>query len=201
MKFIAYHGSNTPITRFNRDFSAQGVFWFHTDKDHILRGESGASSIKYIIEVELTVRKTAGWEEYEKLGLGQITDLGFDSIKLDDNWVIFSPRNIRIIKSEEIVRSMTVSDVLKIYADTPKLKFDSYSYDANKLYYSINDVPYVASRVPEYGRKTFMKLYHSNANKAAIDYMEDNFDVDRVYMDDTGSEEGFNRLIGDLEGI
>ena len=98
----AYHGSNSPITRFNRTFSAQGVFWFSEDKDKILRGESGAVSSKYLIEAILTVTKTAGWEEYERLGLGQIRGEGFDSIKLDDDWVIFDNKNIKIIKVTQV---------------------------------------------------------------------------------------------------
>jgi oligoribonuclease (3'-5' exoribonuclease)/8-oxo-dGTP pyrophosphatase MutT (NUDIX family) len=94
---IAYHGSNQPIKKFDSDFSNQGVFWFSEDKDKILRGESGASSSQYLIKVELKVTKTAGWEEYEKLGLGQIEDLGFDSIQLDDDWVIFDSKNIKVL--------------------------------------------------------------------------------------------------------
>ena len=42
-KIKAYHGSNSPIKRFDKNFSAQGVFWFSEDKDKILKGESGAS--------------------------------------------------------------------------------------------------------------------------------------------------------------
>jgi hypothetical protein len=95
-KIIAYHGSNSPITKFDRNFSAEGVFWFSEDKEKILKGESGASSTKYIIEVIRTVNKTAGWDEYEKLSLGEIYHKGFDSIKLDDDWVIFKNKNIKI---------------------------------------------------------------------------------------------------------
>jgi len=101
-KIKAYHGSPVPITRFDKNFSAQGVFWFSEDKDKILRGDSGASSVKYIMEVILKVTKTAGWDEYDKLGLGQIEDMGYDSILLDDDWIIFKNKNIKIVKTEEV---------------------------------------------------------------------------------------------------
>lgn len=101
-KIKAYHGSSSSIAKFDRDFSAQGVFWFTEDKDKILRGESGASSTKYIIEVMLTVSKTAGWDEYDKLALAQIKSEGFDSIQLDDDWVIFDNKNIKILNIEKI---------------------------------------------------------------------------------------------------
>ena len=98
---VAYHGSNVPIRKFSRDFGAQGVMWFAEDKDKIISGESGALSSKYIMKVELTVDKTAGWEEYDKLYLQQIEDEGYDSIQLDDNWIMFDPKRVKVIGVEE----------------------------------------------------------------------------------------------------
>lgn len=98
----AYHGSKVPIENFSRDYGAQGVIWFSEDKDIILRGESGAVSSKYIMKVELTVDKTAGWDEYDKLYLQQIEDEGFDSLHLDENWVMFDPKRIKVVGVEEI---------------------------------------------------------------------------------------------------
>ena len=106
-KIIAYHGSSSPITKFDRKFSAQGVFWFSENKDKILKGESGAVSTKYIIEVVLTVNKTAGWDEYERLSLGEIYNLGYDSIHLDDDWVIFNNRAIKIKNIEKYRENYT----------------------------------------------------------------------------------------------
>lgn len=95
-KVVAYHGSPVPIRKFDRNFSAQGVFWFSEDEDKILRGDSGASRVKYMITVELNIKKAAGWKEYEKLGLGQIDQEGYNSIKLDDDWVMFDNKDIKI---------------------------------------------------------------------------------------------------------
>jgi hypothetical protein len=99
---ILYHGSNSPIKKFDRNFSAQDVFWFSEDKDKILKGESGASSTKYLITVNVNVNKTAGWDLYDKLSLGEIDQMGYDSIKLDDDWIIFDANNINIINVEKI---------------------------------------------------------------------------------------------------
>ena len=98
---ILYHGSNTPIKKFNKNFSSQGVFWFSEDKDKILRGESGAVSSKYLITAEVTVNKTAGWEEYDKYFLQELKQKGYDSINLDDDWVVFDSKNIKVIDVEE----------------------------------------------------------------------------------------------------
>ena len=97
----AYHGSNVPIRVFDPDKGAQGVIWFSEDKDKIKRGESGANSSNYIVEVELTVRNPAGWDDYDKKYLQQIKEEGFDSIQLGDDWIIFDPANIKVTGVEE----------------------------------------------------------------------------------------------------
>jgi hypothetical protein len=111
----AYHGGNTPIKKFDRRFSAQGVFWFSENKDKILKGESGASSTKYLMEVTLNVKKPAGWPEYEKLGLGQIKEMGYDSIHLGDDWVVFDSKNIKVDKVEDLQKYPTVEKATSEY--------------------------------------------------------------------------------------
>lgn len=96
-----YHGSHIPIKKFNNKFSAQGVFWFSENKDKILRGESGAVSSKYLMTAKVKVNKTAGWNEYEPLSLAEIEQKGFDSIHLDDDWIIFDAKHIKVIKTEK----------------------------------------------------------------------------------------------------
>jgi hypothetical protein len=112
---IAYHGSTHPIKKFDRSFSAQGVFWFSDDKDKILRGESGAASTKYIIQVQLNVKNPAGRDEYEKYGLDEIEQRGFDSIKLEDDWVIFDRKKIKILKIEKVddLKEETIDEAKK----------------------------------------------------------------------------------------
>lgn len=100
-KVIAYHGGNKPIRRFAYKYSAQGVFWFSEDRDKIVRGESGAASTKYIMKCELTVDKTAGWAEYDKYLLAQLKNWGYDSIKLDDDWVAFDSRRIKVLEVQQ----------------------------------------------------------------------------------------------------
>jgi hypothetical protein len=100
----AYHGSDAPIRRFDPSYSAQGVFWFSEDKDKILGGESGAVSAKHLIKVLLRVDKTAGWDEYDRYSLAELENLGYDSIHLDDDWVIFDPSRIRIVGTSSKAR-------------------------------------------------------------------------------------------------
>ena len=69
-------------------------FWFSEDKDQILRGESGAASRDYLMTVELNVDKTADWDDYERYMLAELQRDGFDSVHLDDDWLIFDPARI-----------------------------------------------------------------------------------------------------------
>lgn len=100
-KVIAYHGGPKPIRKFDPKMGAQGVMWFSEDKDKILSGESGASSTKWIMTVELRVDKTAGWDLYDKRGLGEIYQMGYDSINLDHNWVIFDADRVKVTHVEK----------------------------------------------------------------------------------------------------
>ena len=140
MKVIAYHGSNVPIRRFNREFSAQGMFWFSEDRAKILRGESGAVSSKYIMTVELSVTKTAGWPEYDKLMLDQIQNDGYDSIKLDDDWVIFDAKNIKVKKAEKISESIGPFELQVETMLLPERKSDAlFVREANVSFKAISD--------------------------------------------------------------
>jgi hypothetical protein len=98
---VCYHGTKERFSRFSTRYSAQGVLWFTSDKNKILAGESGAASSKEIIEVFIKADKIAGWAEYEKYGLGQIENMGYSAIKLDDDYVVFEPKNVKIIPQKQ----------------------------------------------------------------------------------------------------
>jgi hypothetical protein len=97
-EIIAYHGSREPFESFDINRAIQGILWFSQDYESIANQESGANSARYIATVKLYVNNYAGWEEYDKYYLQQIQDMGFDSIKLDDNWIVFDPDRAKILK-------------------------------------------------------------------------------------------------------
>jgi hypothetical protein len=57
---VCYHGSNKNITKFIGKYSAQGVFWFTSDRNKIESGESGAAGTSTIMPVYLSASKIAG---------------------------------------------------------------------------------------------------------------------------------------------
>jgi hypothetical protein len=101
-KVIAYHGSSVPIRKFSPKFGAQGVMWFTEDRDKILRGESGASGRKYIMKVEITPGKVAGWPEYNMLMIAQLKNDGYNSVHLDDDWIVFDRKDVKVINTEKV---------------------------------------------------------------------------------------------------
>lgn len=94
---VVYHGTRKPFTEFKRDYSAQGVFWFSDSKEDVRSGEAGALSSKEIIPVYLSAKKLAGWDEYEKFFLQELVEKGYEGVKLDNNYIVFEPNQIKSI--------------------------------------------------------------------------------------------------------
>lgn len=108
-----YHGSNEKIGIFTPKKGAQGVIWFTDNPKAITAGESGAQGTKYVNERITTGQKFAGWDEYEKFGLGQIKDMGFDGIKLPTKMQDGTPYNDYILFDSKTIKSK--SQLTNIY--------------------------------------------------------------------------------------
>lgn len=109
-----YHGSNEKINVFSNKKGAQGVIWFTDNPKAITAGESGAQGTKFINERITTGKKFAGWDEYEKFGLGQIQDMGFDGIKLPTKMQDGTPYNDYILFDNKTIKTKSqLTDIWK----------------------------------------------------------------------------------------
>jgi len=101
-----WHVSNQRFRKFDPRMTAQGILWFAKDRDDLLKNLHGASirtSVPvYVYEVATKVKNPAGWDEYDKYMLDQIEQIGFDSIDLGDDVIVFDPKNVRIVNVEEV---------------------------------------------------------------------------------------------------
>ena len=102
---VVYHGTDKKFSKINMKKGSQGVFWVTSDKSAIERGEVGAQKSGVIMEMYLKMENPAGWDEYEKLSLGQIEDRGFDGVILKDkdgsfNAIVFKPNQIKSVKNK-----------------------------------------------------------------------------------------------------
>lgn len=81
---IVYHGTNSRFSVVNMKKGAQGLFWFSSDPNKITSGDAGATGTSIIMDLYVKIENPAGWNEYSKYGLGQLQDLGYDGVILDD---------------------------------------------------------------------------------------------------------------------
>jgi hypothetical protein len=104
--FIVYHGTDIKFNKFNLNKSAQGIIWFTSDKDKILKGEAGASGKGYIVTAQVTINNPAEWNEYQQYMLGQLKNMGYDGVILPENnefdCFVFSLKQIKILKVDKI---------------------------------------------------------------------------------------------------
>jgi len=96
---VVYHQTQEKFEVFDIMQSYTHSFWFTSSKDKIDKGETGANTRPGVpiitMPVYLSIQNMAGWDEYEKYGVGQLIGLGFDGIKLGDDYVVFEPNQIK----------------------------------------------------------------------------------------------------------
>jgi len=96
--YKVYHGTNQQFSKFNFKNATQGIVWFTDSIDSIKAGEHGGMGNKFIMTRYITINNPAGWNEYEKYGLGQLESMGYDGVILpQDNktdYFVFSPKSI-----------------------------------------------------------------------------------------------------------
>jgi DNA repair protein RadC len=96
---VVYHQTQEKFDVFDIKKSYTHSFWFTSNLDNILRGETGATQRPnaeiFVMEVYLSVQNMASWDEYDKYSIGELVSMGYDGIKLDDDYVVFEPTQIK----------------------------------------------------------------------------------------------------------
>lgn len=94
---VVYHGTDKAFTAFDSNKTMDGVFWFTSDKSKLAKGEAGAAAAGEVMPVYLSAKKLAGWSEYDRFSIDELMAQGYDAIKLDDDYVIFNPTQIKSV--------------------------------------------------------------------------------------------------------
>jgi len=97
--YKVYHGTSQEFSDFDIDKATQGIIWFTDSRESIEKGEHGGLGNKIIMTRYITLNNPAGWEEYDKLGLQQIEDRGFDGVILPhgtkyNDYIVFDTKSI-----------------------------------------------------------------------------------------------------------
>lgn len=102
---VVYHGTDKAFSKVNMKKGAQGLFWFTSDKSAIEAGEVGAAGKGVIMEMYASIKNPAGWNEYDKFGIGELIARGYDGAILpekDGSFVgfIFEPNQVKSVNNK-----------------------------------------------------------------------------------------------------
>ena len=121
-----WHISNEKFSRFDTYKTAQGIIWFARDVESLQKDLHGASINNrkpvYLYKCDVRTNKTAGWDDYEKYGIGQLRDMGYDSAELSGDVAVFSARSVRILEVREVggMKASTSVGECKVYMPPEK---------------------------------------------------------------------------------
>ena len=102
-----YHGTGQLFDKFDLNQMTQKIIWFTNDKEALLRKEKGAQGHGYILTLKVKINNPAGWDEYEKMGLWELENAGYDGAILPDpdgtfDGFVFKNSQVKIINKEKI---------------------------------------------------------------------------------------------------
>ena len=92
---VVYHGTGKAFDTFDKAKTMDSAFWFTSDLSALESGEVGAADTGAVMPVYLSAKNLAGWDEYESQTYDQLIASGFDGIKLDDDFIVFEPEQIK----------------------------------------------------------------------------------------------------------
>lgn len=165
-----YHGTNTDFRRLSLKYSYQGILWFTDNINKIKNNEHGGRGNTIILTGNLTLENPAGWDEYEKYGIGQLKGLGHDGVILSDgdgfnDYIVFNPKSVKNVKKikldeNDINESPDTIEKLDVsFRDKDAIPFGYYNdnlYIGNfgRTHGDIK-IPYYDKEDVGIGRKTF----------------------------------------------
>lgn len=102
---VVYHATNKDFKSFNFKNAGQPIIWFTNDLNAIKNKEVGAAGYDFTKELYVSIKNPCGWNEYEKYGLGQLENMGYDGCILKDNndtfsGFVFNPNQIKSVKNK-----------------------------------------------------------------------------------------------------
>jgi len=98
-----YHGTDKDFAAFDPDRSWGGQYWSTTDKASIEAGEVGAQGNGVIKKMFQRIKKPAGWDEYDRMGVDELIGRGYDGLALPHGkhmtYVAYEPNQYRDVNA------------------------------------------------------------------------------------------------------
>ena len=114
-----YHGTNADIKAFDPNMSAQGGITWIADtpkyaNDYTMNASQGAGNI---IPLKAKMGETAGWKEYDQLGLDELSGRGYQSAWLPESnaesvGFVMNPNQLRSVNAAFDPAKRNSSDIL-----------------------------------------------------------------------------------------
>ena len=100
---IVFHGTNKKFSRFSKKATPGGITWFTSNRSAIESGDVGASGSGIIMRLYASVQNPAGWDEYERLSLGELHRDGYDGVILPNkdgtfDAFVFEPSQLKKVQ-------------------------------------------------------------------------------------------------------
>jgi hypothetical protein len=102
-----YHGTSTNFTKFDLNQHTQKIIWFTSDLEGLKNRDKGAQGHGFILTLKVNIKNPAGWDEYDKYGLDELEQKGYDGVILNDkdgtfDGFVFKNKQVKIISSEKV---------------------------------------------------------------------------------------------------
>lgn len=101
---VAYHqtspesASSIRKSGFSFKNAPHKIIWFTMNKENIDNNTTGAGYSGEVLKMYVSMKNPAGWAEYEKYALGQLIQMGYDGVILDDDGFVFNKDQVRLIR-------------------------------------------------------------------------------------------------------
>jgi len=180
--YKVYHGTNQKFSRFNPKLTAQGIIWFTDSIDSIKTGEHGGAGNQIIMTRYITINNPAGWDEYQKYGLGQLQGMGYDGVILPDgdvtNYFVFSNKSISAKQPQD--------EIVELY------EFDAFDDTVNLDPSEPTPLPQFGDRLWSISEDTGDKIMMANVNLSDARKLIDWWNANTSYYH--FKKEGYNGM-------
>ena len=165
---VCYHSTDKKFTSFDSNYSFDG-FWFTESKTKLLNQEAGAGGQGIIYDVFLNIRNIGDWDDYDK-GLDIVKREGYNGVKLDDDFLVFEPTQIKFANGSNTRFDPHNSDIR--FNNGGKVKVAK--AEIGNVYDGAHEGYFVVELIGDYGEvgkmdvqytKPSKKIYYSNADK------------------------------------
>lgn len=207
MFYTVYHVTNKEFRRFSLKTATQGIIWFTDSIESIKKGETGAAlkGKERIIKCEIELNNPAGWNEYEKYGIGQLKGLKYDGVILpmndiENDYIVFNTKQIKKMKT---LKESKIPEIKKLVEQIENLSGKKVFFKEAEIKESLAKIKPALQKIKTLGwevtgvtaSKDFKNQWRVRVNYTGRIQVETLTDLEKI----TGAYISFVAIAGGLE--